>query len=49
MNGGIKKEFPLTENKSEITVTTLQIGKGLFIYSLVQNGQLLETKKMIIQ
>jgi hypothetical protein len=49
MNGGIKKEFPLTENKSEITVTASQIGKGLFIYSLVQNGQILETKKMIIQ
>ena len=49
MNGGIKKEFPLTENKSEISVTASQIGKGLFIYSLVQNGQILETKKMIIQ
>ncbi len=49
MNGGIKKEFPLTENKSEITVTASQIGKGLFIYCLVQNGQILETKKMIIQ
>jgi hypothetical protein len=49
MNGGIKKEFALTENKSEITVTASQIGKGLFIYSLVQNGQILETKKMIIQ
>jgi hypothetical protein len=49
LNGGIKKEFPLTENKSEITVSASQIGKGLFIYSLVQNGQILETRKMIIQ
>ena len=49
MNGGIKKEFPLTENKSEITINASQIGKGLFIYSFVQNGQILETKKMIIQ
>jgi SMC interacting uncharacterized protein involved in chromosome segregation len=49
INGGIKKEFPLNQNKGEITVTASQIGKGLFIYSLVQNGQILETKKMIIQ
>jgi hypothetical protein len=49
MNGGIKKESPLNQNKGEITVTASQIGIGLFIYSLVQNGQILETKKMIIQ
>ena len=49
MNGGVKKDFPLTQNKGEINVTASQIGKGLFIYSLVQNGQILETKKMIIQ
>ncbi len=49
LNGRIVKEFVLTENKSELTIDATQIGKGLFIYSLLQNGQELMTKKMIIK
>ena len=49
MNGNIIKEFPLTKSSGEITINASQIGKGLFIYSLVQGGQELISKKMVIK
>ncbi|TDP60209.1 tail fiber domain-containing protein [Flavobacterium dankookense] len=48
LSGKLIKDFPVNENKGQITVTASQIGKGFFIYSLVQNGQELISKKMII-
>ena len=48
MNGKIVKEFPLSEPNGNITIDASQIGKGLFIYGLFQNGQELITKKMLI-
>jgi hypothetical protein len=48
LNGRIVKEYPLNQNKGQITISASEIGKGLFIYSLVQNGQELLSKKMII-
>ena len=47
-NGKPIKTFPISKNESEITISAAEIGKGLFIYSLVQNGQELVTKKMIV-
>ncbi|TDP60204.1 tail fiber domain-containing protein [Flavobacterium dankookense] len=49
LTGKLIKDFPVNENKGQITITASQIGKGLFIYSLVQNGQELISKKMIVQ
>lgn len=49
MNGKIVKEFPLYEPNGYITIDASQIGKGLFIYGLFQNGQELITKKMLIK
>ena len=48
LNGRIIKEYPLTQNKGQLLIKASDIGKGLFIYSLVQNGQELISKKMII-
>ncbi len=49
LNGNIKKEFKLSSNSGEITINASLIGRGMFLYSLVQNGQELVTKKMIIK
>jgi hypothetical protein len=49
LTGKIIKEIALTREKDEVTITASQIGKGLFIYSLVQNGQELISKKMVIK
>jgi len=49
LTGKIIKEIALTREKDEVTITASQIGKGLFIYSLVQSGQELISKKMVIK
>lgn len=48
LNGTLIKSYQINKNQSEINIKSSEIGKGLFIYSLVQNGQELITKKMII-
>ena len=49
LTGDIVEEIPLRENKGEITISASQIGKGMFIYSLIDNGEVLATKKMVIK
>ncbi len=49
LNGLLIKNYPINSNQSELTIKSSDIGRGLFIYSLVQNGQQLVTKRMIIQ
>ena len=49
LNGTLIKSYTINKNQSEIIVKSFEIGKGLFIYSLVQNGQELVTKKMIVK
>ena len=49
LNGRLIKTFPINKNQSELTIKASDIGSGLFIYSLVQNGQELLSKKMIVK
>lgn len=49
LNGNLKKSYPINKNQSEITIRSSDIGKGLFIYSLVESGQEMITKKMIVK
>jgi uncharacterized small protein (DUF1192 family) len=49
LNGRLIKNYPINKNQSEITIKASDIGSGLFIYSLVQNGQELLSKKMIVK
>ncbi len=49
MTGNIAREFNLKRPKGELTNTADQIGKGMSIYALVQNGEELASKKMIIK
>ena len=49
LNGKMIKTYPIVKNTGEITIKSAEIGSGLFIYTLVQNGQSLITKKMIIK
>lgn len=48
LNGGIKKEYKLSNKSGKITIYASEIGKGMFFYSLIQNGKELVTKRMII-
>ena len=49
LNGRLIKNYPVYKNQSELTIKASDIGSGLFIYSLVENGQELLSKKMVIK
>lgn len=49
LNGLLIKNYSINSNQSELIIRASDVGRGLFIYSLVQNGQQLVTKRMIIQ
>ncbi|RYM32816.1 T9SS type A sorting domain-containing protein [Brumimicrobium glaciale] len=49
LNGGFVKDYPLEENKGEITILASEVGKGMFIYSLTRNGQEIMSKRMIVR
>ena len=49
LNGRLIKTYPVNKNQSQLTIRASEIGSGLFIYSLVQNGQELLSKKMVIK
>jgi hypothetical protein len=49
LNGRLLKEYPINQNEGQVTVLGAEIGKGMFIYSLTQNGQEIISKKMIVK
>ncbi|MEM6515886.1 MAG: tail fiber domain-containing protein [Bacteroidota bacterium] len=49
MTGKIIRELPIRSKSGEITINASQIGKGMFIYAIVENGQELISKRMIIK
>ncbi|MBC7641195.1 MAG: tail fiber domain-containing protein [Flavobacterium sp.] len=49
MTGKPIKSFVVTNSQKEITIKSTEIRTGLFIYSLVQNGQELITERMIVK
>ena len=49
LNGRLIKSYSINKNEKEITIKASDIGSGLFIYSLVKNGQTLITKKMLVK
>lgn len=49
LNGAFVKDFQLNGNSGEIEILASEIGKGMFIYSLNQNGQEIISKRMIIK
>lgn len=49
LNGKLIKEYVINQNSGEIKITATEIGKGLFLYSLISNGKEVITKKMVIK
>jgi hypothetical protein len=49
LNGKMIKEYAINQNKGEVRITASEIGKGLFLYSLINNGKEIITKKMVIK
>ncbi len=48
MQGKMLKKFPITSNNDSVTINSYELGQGMFLYSLVINGQETDTKKMVI-
>lgn len=48
MQGKLVKKLPVSSGNDSVTINGYELGQGMFLYSLVINGQEIETKKMII-
>lgn len=48
MTGKMLKKLPISSSDSSINVNGWELGEGMFLYSLIVNSQVVDTKKMII-
>lgn len=48
MTGKTIKRFPISFEKESISVSGYELGEGMFLYSLIVNGQVIDTKRMVI-
>lgn len=49
LNGDIVRKHNLSKNQRQISLKSEELGNGTYFYSLIIDGELIETKKMIIQ
>jgi hypothetical protein len=49
LNGAFVRDYQLNGNAGEVEILASEIGKGMYIYSLNQNGQEIISKRMIIK
>ena len=48
MTGKTIKKLPISRGMESVSIGGYELGDGLFLYSLVVNGQVIDTKRMII-
>lgn len=48
MQGKLLKKMPVSTGTESITVNGYELGEGMFLYSLIVNGQEIDTKRMIL-
>lgn len=48
MQGKMLKKLPVSSNNDSVTINGYELGQGMFLYSLVVNGQEIDTKRMVI-
>jgi hypothetical protein len=49
LNGQTIKEYTLNANEGSITINAGILQKGIYLYSLISNGQEITTKKMVVK
>ncbi|MEM6685866.1 MAG: tail fiber domain-containing protein [Bacteroidota bacterium] len=49
MTGKFIREYDLSKTKGELVINSGDIGKGMFLYSLISGGEIIMTKKMIVK
>lgn len=48
MTGKMLKKLPISSGDSSVSVNGYELGEGMFLYSLIVNGQVIDTKRMVI-
>lgn len=48
MTGKMLKKLPISSGMDSVSVGGYELGEGMFLYSLIVNGQIIDTKKMLI-
>ena len=48
MTGKTIKKLPISSGMESVSIGGYELGEGMFLYSLVVNGQEIDTKRMII-
>lgn len=48
MQGKLLKKMPVSQGMESVTVNGYELGEGMFLYSLLVNGQEIDTKRMIL-
>lgn len=48
MSGKLLKKLPVSKGMESVSVNGYELGEGMFLYSLVVNGQEFDTKRMIL-
>ena len=48
MSGKMLRKLPISSDDSQVSIGGYELGEGMFLYSLIVNGQEIDTKKMVI-
>ncbi|MEM6686978.1 MAG: tail fiber domain-containing protein [Bacteroidota bacterium] len=49
LSGKFVKEYNISNVKGQLTINSSEIGKGIFVYALISNDEVIMTKKMIVR
>ncbi|MBQ9200680.1 MAG: tail fiber domain-containing protein [Lachnospiraceae bacterium] len=48
MQGKLLKKYPISSGSESLTINGYELGEGMFLYTLMINGQEIDTKRMIL-
>ena len=48
MTGKLQKKLPISSSLDSVTINGYELGEGIYLYSLMVNGQEVDTKRMIL-
>lgn len=48
MTGKMLKKLPVSSDMESVSIGGYELGEGMFLYSLIVNGQVIDTKRMVI-
>jgi hypothetical protein len=49
LSGKFIKDYTISDEKGQLTINSSEIGKGIFVYALIADNEVIITKKMIIR